>query len=181
MPRRRSARRSNGSTIRRATNQYWIDAPNLTGTTITGGAPQAFNLLSNLGNDYSVMPKGSTILAVRGSITAFATTTAAAANAYLTAGIVTASGSTPVAQLDPTTVAGRQRHWMWQTDWPWPLTTPAAIAGQYVDARREVVVKSRRIMADNDEALFLVLGSAPTASVQTFQTIWHLRVLCRVP
>lgn len=179
--RRRSVRRSNGPSIRRTTNQYWVDGAATGGLTVTGGIPQIIRLDVNLATDYDATTKGATVLSVRGSITAFATTTAAAANCVLTAGILVDSNTTPVADLDPTTVRGRQRDWMWQTDWPWPLTTPAAIAGQFMDARREIKVASRRIYNNNDDSLFLVLGSQPTVSVQTWQVFVHTRALIRVP
>lgn len=178
---RRTARRSIGSTIRRATNQYWVDANQPVTFTITGGVPNSVNLLANLTNDYQATAKGATILSVRGSIAAYATTTAAAGDSNLTAGICVAALTTPIANLDPTTATGRQRAWMWQEDWLWPITTPAAIASNVNEVRREVNVRSRRIMPSNEDALWLVLGSSPTASVQTWQVRWHMRILVRVP
>lgn len=182
MPRHRSTRRSIGSTIRRATNQYWIDANGLVTLTVVGGTPQLVDLLNNnLSTDYQAKPKGATVLSVRGSMAAYATTTAAAGDSTLTAGIMVQAPGAAIAALDPTTTAGRVQPWMWQTDWLWPITTPAAIASNVNEVRREVNVRSRRIIPSNDQSLLLVIGASPTASVQTWQFRYHLRTLLRVP
>lgn len=173
---------SNRTLVRRATNQYWVDSnPQTLTQTVTGGAPVATNIITALAADYQALPKGATIMTVRGSISAVVTTVAANTDSTLLAGLVVQATSSTAATLDPTTTTGRTQPWMWQTEWHWPMTAGSFVAGGVAEARRELEVESKRIIPTNNDCLWLVLGAMPTVSVQTWAVRWHFRTLIRVP
>lgn len=182
MPRRRSVRRSNGSTIRRATNQYWVDTIVNTTGTVTSALGLAFDLgIANLATDYDVKIKGATVMAVRGDIFA---SNVGTGSTNLDSVLVAAIGVTPtvatIAQLDPTLAIGRVRPWMWQSNW---ATFTLASNGDFFgveEVRRPVDVKVRRIVPSNDDTLSLVFGCIGGASA-AYSVKAHLRALIRVP
>lgn len=176
-----------GSIVRRATNQYWVDnlPASAVGVTVAVGAPVKLDMLPQLAIDYAAQAKGATIMGVRGSIEAIQTAPAGTTpQGSLTAGFLVEGVTMPVADLDPTTVAGRQRSWMWQTDWYYLFNTSAeatATPTQMQESRREVAVKSKRIIPGNVETLFLVLGASGIGSTAAWRVRYHLRTLVRVP
>lgn len=182
-----SSRRGMGSLVRRTTNQYWVDSlPAATGPlTVVVGTPLALPMLTNLGTDYQAQSKGATIMTIKGSITAIQIAPGGATPVgTLTAGFVVEGATIPAADLDPSTANGRQRSWMWQSDWYWNYGSTALATNtsvQVQESRREISVSSKRIIDANDDTLFLVLGASGIGSTASWAVKYHVRTLIRIP
>lgn len=167
--------------IRRATNQYWVDAIGVSSVAVASGAPVAIRLANvNLNGDYDAKLKGATIMVVRGSIAASADTTGGSAGSTLVAGLLVDENSVTAANLDPTTASGRVRSWMDQQHWFYATAAASNPSGNVFEVRRDWNVKSRRIVPSNDHDLVLVLGANGSAT-QSWEVRYHARILVRVP